>query len=37
MFLLDLFWGMEGGLKLYVPFFLGGGGFVGRFKSGKMG
>ena len=38
MFLLDLFWGMEGGLKLYVPFFLGGGGaLLGDSKVEKWG
>ena len=37
MFLLDLFWGMEGGLKLYVPFFLGEGALLGDSKVEKWG
>ena len=39
MFLLDLFWGMEGGLKLYVPFFFfwGGGALLGDSKVEKWG
>ena len=37
MFLLDLFWGMEGGLKLYVPFFWGAGALLGDSKVEKWG
>ena len=37
MFLLDLFWGMEGGLKLYVPFFWGEGALLGDSKVEKWG
>ena len=38
MFLLDLFWGMEGGLKLYVPFFFfWGGALLGDSKVEKWG
>ena len=39
MFLLDLFRGMDGGLKLHVPFFffLGGGALLGDSKVEKWG
>ena len=40
MFLLDLFRGMDGGLKLHVPFFFfggGGGGLLGDAKVEKWG